>query len=151
MSWKYSPICDPDSSGPVLLRQRPAGDLPPAAVSRSVPHAACDWRGPSTSRTAGCQWDLTDKSFFLSDLFKWKSGCCLSVLDIKWKESWMPEALGRQDCWYLTEMKLDNQFVSPALLKPRNLANTEKYQENNQTQTKGWVTDIWERLFGMIK
>lgn len=92
MSWKYSSICDPDSSGPVLLRQRPAGDLPPAAVPRSVPHAACDRRGPSASRTAGCQWDLEDKSFFLPDLFKRKS-ICLSLLDIRCKESWMPEAL----------------------------------------------------------
>lgn len=28
-------------------------------------------------------------------------------------------------------------FLSPPLLKPRNVANTEKYQENNKTQRKG--------------
>lgn len=136
MSWTYSPICDPDSSGPVLLRQRPAGDLPPAAVSRSVPHAACDWRGPSASRTAGCQWDLTDKSFFLSDLFKRKS-ICLSLLDIRCKESWMPEALrsARLLVFDGNEPQQVN-FLSPPLLKPRNVANTEKYQENNKTQRK---------------
>lgn len=78
-----SSICDPDSSGPVLLCERPAVDLPPAAVSRSVPHAACDWRGPSTSRTAGCQWDLTAKSFSLIYLSKNPFRCCLSISDIK--------------------------------------------------------------------
>lgn len=133
---KYSPICDPDSSGPVLLRQRPAVDLPPAAVSRSVPHAACDRRGPSASRTAGCQWDLTDKSFFLPDLFKRKS-ICLSLLDIRCirkLNAWSFEVGKIVGIWRKWNSTIN--FLSPALLKPRNVANTEKYQENNKTQRK---------------
>lgn len=141
MSWTYSPICDPDSSGPVLLRQRPAGDLPPAAVSRSVPHAACDWRGPSASRTAGCQWDLTDKSFFLPDLFKRKS-ICLSLLDIRCKESWMPEALrsARLLVFDGNETQQVN-FLSPPLW--RNVKKIIKHKQRAESLTSERDYLVW--------
>lgn len=149
MSWTYSPICDPDSSGPVLLRQRPAIDLPPAAVSRSVPHAACDRRGPSASRTAGCQWDLEDKSFFLPNLFKRKS-ICLSLLDIRCKKSWMPEALGRQDCWYLTEMKtqqstffLQHCWNQEMLQTWRNVKKIIKHKQRAESLTSERDYLVW--------